>query len=314
MMQLLGLSGIELLWLILAGSFSLALVLHLLSAGRQSAFWDCFQDLIRYGKTKADSGRRQKWLRVFDVPKRWFSHFYAVSVIWNGFLLLFLLQAVLLGHPFPVWLQTLLHFLCGNSVKENSAEVLSVLLVQTLLWLHCFRRLTECVSVSVFSNGVIHLVQYCFGLSYYIVLGLTVTCRAASLGKSAIQVDDLLAQVGLHHLVGTAVYLWASLHQHRCLVILADLRKIKSGQVVNMGHMVPYGDWFEQVSCPHYLTELLIYVAFCITFGGQDLTWWLIVAYVLFNQALTAVLSHEYYIKKFESYPKHRKAFIPFIF
>ena len=53
---------------------------------------------------------------------------------------------------------------------------LSVLLVNILLWVHCLRRLQECLFVSVFSDGVMHIVQYAFGLSYYIFLGLTVFC------------------------------------------------------------------------------------------------------------------------------------------
>lgn len=53
---------------------------------------------------------------------------------------------------------------------------LSVLLVHILLWIHSLRRLLECLYVSVFSDGVIHIVQYAFGLSYYIFLGLTVLC------------------------------------------------------------------------------------------------------------------------------------------
>lgn len=53
---------------------------------------------------------------------------------------------------------------------------LSTLLVMLLLCIHSLRRLMECLCVSVFSDGAIHLVQYVFGLGYYIILGLTVLC------------------------------------------------------------------------------------------------------------------------------------------
>ena len=53
---------------------------------------------------------------------------------------------------------------------------LSTLLVQLLLLVHSLRRLLECLFVSVFSDGKMHLVQYAFGLGYYITLGLTVLC------------------------------------------------------------------------------------------------------------------------------------------
>lgn len=87
-----------------------------------------------------------------------------------------------------------------------------------------------------------------------------------------------------------------------------------AGKVVSLSHSVPFGDWFESVSCPHYFAELLIYVSMAITLGIHNVTWWCVVMYVLFNQALAAVLCHEFYQKSFSSYPKHRKAFIPFVF
>uniref|UniRef100_A0A8C1XBS6 Polyprenal reductase n=1 Tax=Cyprinus carpio TaxID=7962 RepID=A0A8C1XBS6_CYPCA len=55
-----------------------------------------FQDLIRYGKTKEDI-KRPNWQLVFDVSRRCFYHFYAVSVMWNGLLLLFSLRLSLIA-------------------------------------------------------------------------------------------------------------------------------------------------------------------------------------------------------------------------
>lgn len=86
-----------------------------------------------------------------------------------------------------------------------------------------------------------------------------------------------------------------------------------TGEVLSLRHSIPFGDWFERVSCPHYFAELLIYISMAITFGFHNVTWWFVVLYVFFNQTLAAVLCHEFYQEKFTSYPKHRKAFIPFI-
>ena len=58
----------------------------------------------------------------------------------------------------------------------------------------------------------------------------------------------------------------------------------------------------------------MIYISMAVTFGFYNLTWWLVVTYVLFSQALSAFLSHKFYKSKFISYPKHRKAFLPFLF
>lgn len=72
----------------------------------------------------------------------------------------------------------MLNYVCFSELH------LSILLLQVLLWVHSFRRLLECLFVSVFSNGVIHIVQYAFGLGYYVLLGITVLCLNASLTQS----------------------------------------------------------------------------------------------------------------------------------
>ncbi|NXJ62919.1 PORED reductase, partial [Rostratula benghalensis] len=250
---------------------------------------------------------------------RWFTHFYVVSVLWNGFLLICLLRAEFLGGSLPSWIQHLHRALGQDSQSEDTGkyssysdcEHFSALLVLLLLWLHSCRRLGECLWTSVFSSGVIHIVQYCFGLAYYIAIGSTVLCQVPTNIRNG---KELSVEICWYHVVGVMMYIWASLHQHRCLVILANLRKSKSGKVVNLSHSLPFGDWFERVSCPHYFAELLIYASMAVTLGFHNLTWWCVVLYVLFNQALAAVLCHEFYQKNFSSYPKHRKAFIPFVF
>ncbi|KAM6429338.1 polyprenal reductase [Rhynochetos jubatus] len=301
-------------WALLAAAFLTALLLLRWAPARRlgggvSGF---FQDLIRYGKTKRGCGQCPAWFRLLQVPKRWFTHFYVVSVLWNGFLLIWLFQAEFLRGSLPSWIQHVHHALGRDSQSEDTGnEHFSALLVLLLLWLHSCRRLAECLWTSVFSSGVIHIVQYCFGLVYYIAVGSTVLCQVPANVRNG---KELSVQICWYHLVGVTVYTWASLHQHKCLVILANLRKSKSGKVINLSHGVPFGDWFERVSCPHYFAELLIYVSMAITLGFHSVTWWCVVTCVLFNQALAAVLCHEFYQKNFTSYPKHRKAFIPFVF
>ncbi|XP_061848806.1 polyprenol reductase isoform X3 [Colius striatus] len=282
-------------WALLAAAFLAALVVLRAApaprpgGGLSGGLSELFQDLIR-----------------------WFTHFYVVSVLWNGFLLIWLFQDKFLRRPLPSWIQHMHHALGrGLQSKNTDVEHFSVLLVLVLLWLHSCRRLAECLWTSVFSSGVIHIVQYCFGLGYYIAVGSTLLCQVPTNVRNG---KELSVQIRWYHIVGAMMYIWASLHQHRCLVILANLRKSKSGKVISLSHSVPVGDWFERVSCPHYFAELLIYLSMAITLGFHNVTWWCVVMYVLFNQALAAVLCHEFYQKNFSSYPKHRKAFIPFVF
>lgn len=68
-----GWSFIDVLWALLALSFSVALCLHkgvphLLGKYQSCRLVVIFQDLIRYGKTK--NSKRDNWMVFFDVPKR----------------------------------------------------------------------------------------------------------------------------------------------------------------------------------------------------------------------------------------------------
>ncbi|KAM4574852.1 polyprenal reductase [Fundulus diaphanus] len=307
------LSLLDSFWLFLALCFLVAFFAHKASAHlprgyRKSSLFTLFQDLIRYGKTKQKL-HRAEWLRVFDVPKRWFWHFYAISVGWNVFLLLSSFAFIYQLQSYPPWLTGMLEILTGVPTAGGQAPQPSTVLVQLLLCVHSLRRLLECLFVSVFSDGAMHLVQYLFGLGYYIVLGLTALCSdgmAKGPGSFRSQLDWI-------HLAGCVLFVMASLLQHRSMVLLARLRKGKSGRVETLAHTVPEGGWFELVSCPHYFAELLIYISLGFVLGGLSFTWWLVVLYVFFNQALAGQLCHDFYISKYESYPKHRRAFIPFV-
>ncbi|XP_043546696.1 polyprenol reductase isoform X2 [Chiloscyllium plagiosum] len=263
------LSVIGVVWLVFAAIFLFCVIFHNVWSGL-GIFALLFQDFMRYGKSKQYFFQRPAWLQRLDLPKRWFTHFYMVSVIWNAVLLGITCRSLFLRYPYPMWLQRVLNLLCGNVLHLTSGDELSILLVQIMLCVQAVRRLTECLFISVFSSGVIHPVQYCWGLVYYVLVGLTVHCEGPVLGTK--------------------------------------------GEVIHFKHSIPYGDWFEVVSCPHYLAELLIYLAISVTFEGRHLTWWFVILYVFFSHAMMAILCHEFYVKKFNNYPKIRKAFIPFIF
>ncbi|XP_024114437.1 polyprenol reductase [Oryzias melastigma] len=301
-------SLIDVLWFTLALCFLLAFCIHKISGNNHESlnFFLIFQDLIRYGKTK--NLKRTSWLRMFDVPKRWFWHFYIVSVCWNGCLLFLNMNSIHHRQSYPSWLTGILDVLSGAPSPDSPVPQLSTVLVQLLVWVHSLRRLLECLFVSVFSDGVMHVVQYGFGLVYYVALGLTVLC-VDRIGKGA----SSLSQLGWIQTTGFIVFICGSLLQHQSIVLLARLRTGKSGAVETLAHRMPTGGCFHLVSCPHYFAELLIYVSLGFVFGGRSSTWWLLVLYVFFNQALAAQLSHELYVSKYQLYPKHRKALIPFV-
>ncbi|KAL9336852.1 hypothetical protein Peur_071340 [Populus x canadensis] len=78
------------------------------------------------------------------------------------------------------------------------------------------------------------------------------------------------------------------------------------------GYKVPRGGWFELVSCPNYLGEIVEWL------GWAVMTWsWAGFGFLLYtcaNLVPRACANHEWYLEKFkEDYPKSRKAVIPFL-
>ncbi|XP_028410156.1 3-oxo-5-alpha-steroid 4-dehydrogenase 1-like [Dendronephthya gigantea] len=77
------------------------------------------------------------------------------------------------------------------------------------------------------------------------------------------------------------------------------------------GHKIPRGGLFEYISCPNFFGEI-------VEWGGYALASSSFVAFAFFfNSAIVvgarALYHHSFYYKKFEDYPKNRKALIPFI-
>jgi 3-oxo-5-alpha-steroid 4-dehydrogenase 3 len=107
--------------------------------------------------------------------------------------------------------------------------------------------------------------------------------------------------------------MWASLHQYRCHVILAMLRP-PSNTARTRVYKIPYGDWFEYVSSPHYFAEILIYLSFVASQKGENVYLWLMLVFVVQNLSLGATVTQNWYHDKFKEYSKKRFRIIPFIF
>ena len=123
-----------------------------------------------------------------------------------------------------------------------------------------------------------------------------------------------------YHVLAICLFAWASYHQHICHKILARLRTSatttkKGTTTTSEAYSRPNGDWFEIVSCPHFLAEVLIYVAMllCCLVTKPYSCWWLVVVYVLASLGLSARQTHAWYRTKYEDYPKQRRAIIPWI-
>jgi len=112
----------------------------------------------------------------------------------------------------------------------------------------------------------------------------------------------------------TLLFFWAWRHQFIAHKIFAQLKKELRLSGSKSAHSVPYGDWFYYVSCPHYLAEILMYASLAIILGYKHQTAIVLFLWVLINQLIAGLMSHFWYLEKYsQSYPKNRKAVIPFV-
>lgn len=101
--------------------------------------------------------------------------------------------------------------------------------------------------------------------------------------------------------------------QYKSNMIFVDLRKDESGNQVTEEHRIPTGRFFNLITSPHYLFEILIYtIIFCLI--PQSNSWMYCTLWVISNQVENAWLTHKWYKDTFKNYPKTRKAIIPFVF
>ncbi|KAJ6692797.1 POLYPRENOL REDUCTASE 2-LIKE [Salix purpurea] len=284
----------------------------------------------------------------FTVPQRFFSHFYVVAVAWTTLLLLgtsiyaYRMTAIV-SEPF--FYADLGSYLAGRSnvfsfhrpqlmsLEDGHRVWLSVFLL-LLMELQVLRRLFETVYVFNYSTSArMHICGYLTGLFFYTAVPLTLCCTFAPealkfgtnevfqlIVKGTSSMQDIkfhwqyfinpFWKLGWCQWIGAVIFLWGWIHQHLCHAILGSLRE-HAGKVDE--YVIPRGDWFEIVSSPHYLAEIVIYSGMVFASGGADLTIWLLFGFVVSNLVFAAAETHRWYLQKFDNYPSNRVAIIPFL-
>ncbi|KAK8260238.1 hypothetical protein V6Z11_D13G108900 [Gossypium hirsutum] len=259
----------------------------ILASLRLRPFHQTILGLAKRGKTMHPSSSK------FTVPQRFFSHFYMTGTLWTTLLLL------------TTWL-----YACTAGSTSS-----------TIFALHKSHRVWRAVFLLWLMEAQVLRRLY----DYYIVAPLSLCCTCApevfeftldlvSEGRKQWQPLEVIGGnrfplwLRWKQWVGSAIFLWGWIHQLRCHAILGSMRA--GGEE----YVIPKGDWFEIVSSPHYLAEIVIYVGLLIASGGADITIWLLLAFVVTNLGFAAAETQKWYIGKFEDYPKHRYAMIPFIF
>ncbi|KAJ6707956.1 DFG10 PROTEIN [Salix viminalis] len=228
----------------------------------------------------------------FTVPQRFFSHFYVVAVVWTTLLLLATWiyanrVATIVSEPF-------FYFDLG-SYFAGSANIFSFHRSQLISSENKFRPLSSDAH---------------FRLSYWsIFLHSNAPDTLLPLNLIGGTLFNPFLNLGWFQWIGAAIFLWGWIHQYRCHAILGSLRE-HVGKVDE--YVIPCGDWFEIVSSPHYLAEIVIYAGVVFASGG-DLTIWLLFGFVVSNLIFAAAETHKWYLQKFDNYPSNRVAIIPFV-
>ncbi|ELU08197.1 hypothetical protein CAPTEDRAFT_197513 [Capitella teleta] len=267
-------------------------------------------DLLLYGKAR---GKRTKWslVQMIEVPKSWFTHFYALGIVVNGLALIVVTGSYFYGWQPPQYLLNLLRYLRDKDSSNEDTCAFSACVLIGMMFVQNLRRYLECIFVSVYSKSTMNLIHFMLGVILYSTFHLAVLCDAPSLLSNP---DLKKENPGWKCFFGVALFVWSSWHHHTAHKTFGNLRKDNQGQVRTLTHHIPRGGWFEYVSCPHYFMEVLIYTAFGMVAGFSNLTVWSVVIFVYANQAIAARVSHNWYKDTFKDYPKQRRALIPFIF
>ncbi|OMO84597.1 hypothetical protein COLO4_21950 [Corchorus olitorius] len=321
----------------------LPIVVASLPFSRLNSFHNVLLGFAKRGKILSSSSRK------FTVPQSFFLHFYLVAVVWTTTLLMGTwyfaynvapLSVESLSYPAatshltdgsPVFS---LHKFRFSSAKDRFNVWKSVFLL-LLMEFQVLRRLYETFYVFKYSSSArMHIMGYLTGFFFYIAapLSLCTFCVLEVVNFVADQVAELnvegqempsiteldlwgyvkpITSLGWCQWIGAAIFAWGWLHQYCCHSILGSLRE-KRDQTVE--YVIPHGDWFDIVSSPHYLAEIIIYAGILVASGGTDFTIWLLLGFVVANLSFAAAETHRWYRQKFEDYPPNRRAILPFVY
>jgi 3-oxo-5-alpha-steroid 4-dehydrogenase 3 / polyprenol reductase len=277
---------------------------------------------------------------VFLVKKKHFRQFYVVAIICFTTMLY---RLIVMNHlQLPMQPRTVFSSRNPPPLRSPYEKVFAV--STGLLYLHFVRRLYECTYVHKWKEtSVMHIAGYLVGVIHYIWLPhifIRLPCercwesmfpqfypsvlfptRATSLGSPYLRSN--LTAYNMGQFIGIGLCIYGQYQQHRHHVLLANLRKpsakaessVKSGQ-----YSLPTDGWFQFVTCPHYLAEILIYASFTILLELEKPTpyygyrHYLVLTWVASNLTLSALINHRWYQKNLPpTVMAGKKAILPFL-
>ncbi|KOS17753.1 Polyprenol reductase [Escovopsis weberi] len=242
----------------------------------------------------------QKISNAIQVSHSWFTHFYAVSLLWS----LFWWGQFLSEGPIMHWLAER-----QRASGTDNVDMGRVVIAMTLMALQGARRLYESLFVSKQGKTPMMFAAWVAGLLYYAANGVAVWIEGAdavSRGWTSAQEISILTP---RNVFGIAVFLYAAATQYRCHRHLASLKK----------YSLPTEGWFASVLCAHYTAECLLYLALAFVAAPPDrlfnTTLLCSVFFAASNLGVTALDAKQWYVNKFGAdQVEHKWCMIPYVF
>ncbi|KAM3968208.1 polyprenal reductase [Aphomia sociella] len=267
----------------------------------------------RYGSF-AYKGSEANFLQLIEIPKSWYRHFYLFSSVFSVSTLCYMMLVYYLDFAVNKFVTIMLRLLLEQD--EAAVSATAALIAMTLLTIQCLRRLYETYFVQIFAkSSKMNLSHYFAGIIHYFA------CIIATVGQAPLFCGNQNrvnmtwndARTTVLAIPCSIIFLLSCYEQFRTNIIFANLRKDKkSGKVVTEDHRVPNGRFFNYVSSPHRMCEIIMYTVLLLLVPTK--TFFCIYLWVLGNQIQTAIQAHEWYKKSFKNYPTNRLIVFPYLF
>ncbi|KAJ8756318.1 hypothetical protein K2173_025130 [Erythroxylum novogranatense] len=176
---------------------------------------------------------------------------------------------------------------------------LRFMLVKSVLTIHFLKRILEVLLVHKYSGRVMVDSLILISLSYGLSTATMIYAQQLTQGFAEPPIDLMYPGMVLF-LVGITVNFY-----HHCL-----LSKLRSNR--DKEYKLPKGGLFGLVVCPHYLFEIIGFWG--VAFVSQTLYAFSFATATTLYLIGRSYATRRWYLSKFEDFPKHIKALLPFLF
>jgi 3-oxo-5-alpha-steroid 4-dehydrogenase 3 len=221
---------------------------------------------------------------AFLLPKSFFSHMYVTGII-SGMLV---------------------YWITNTSGIKNYRSIQIFLMFE----FHVIRRLVETKYITSYGDSKIHVSAYFVAIVHYIIVPLTL------FNNSYAEYDLPSSLSFLLHATSIILFLYGNYYQYKLHLILYNLKTNNNKNNTNSPQVykLPVGLWFQNICCPHYFAEIIIYSRFLLL-KPFKISLLCLLLWVVINLSIVANTNYNWYKKQFkDTIPKNWYRIIPGIY